>query len=63
MRVPGRFKGVEEKSKSPKIYAYMERLGLAHVVRRRFKVILAWLIKGSHSDRGKLGSHDANPTL
>ena len=59
MRGPGGTKGVEEKSRSPKIYAYTERLGLYHAVRSRFRMILAWSIKRSHSDSGKLGSHDA----
>ena len=41
MCVPGGAKGVDEKSNSPKIYAYAERLGLDRAVRSRFNVMLA----------------------
>ena len=46
--VPGGARGVAEKLKLPKRYAWAESLGLLRAERSRFKVRLAWLTSKSY---------------
>ena len=61
--VPGGAGGFLLKLKSPKRNAHADSLGLLQLEHRRFNVRFACGTSLSHSDRGKSGSHDANPDL
>ena len=61
--IPGGARGVAQKSNSPKMCAYAERLGFVRGALKRFKDKIACGSSLFHSVSGKLGSHDAKPAL